>query len=303
MFIARNRKIFLGIGLTLVVLSLLSVLIFGLRFSVEFTGGSIIEVSVEGNEVEKETITEAVSENLPEDRAMVQEFGDSGFVIRTPFLDEDIHAGVTNALTSIEGVTIDRESSVGPTIGSELRQKSIIAISIVVVLIVLFVAFAFRHVSKPISSWMYGGATIATLIHDITVTTGVFTILGVVAGAEVDSLFVVALLTILGYSVNDTIVVFDRIRENLRRNEEKNNEEDFETTIGHSIDQTITRSINTSLTTSLALLSLYVFGGSTTQIFALTLLVGVIAGTYSSIFFASPLLITIERWRYNRKQK
>jgi preprotein translocase subunit SecF len=187
-------------------------------------------------------------------------------------------------------------TSIGPSIGAELMQKAWIAISLVVVLTVLFIAFAFRGVSKPVSSWKYGIVAIVTLLHDILLPTGLFAYLGYISGAEVDALFIVALLTILGISINDTIVVFDRIRENLRLNEERRKHEEFAEVVERSIKQTIARSINTSVTVIIVLLSLYFFGPEATKNFALTLTVGMIAGTYSSIFLASPLLVVWEKF-------
>jgi preprotein translocase subunit SecF len=185
---------------------------------------------------------------------------------------------------------------VSPIIGSELLEKGWIALGLVTVCIILFIAFAFRHVSKPVASWKYGIVAIITLIHDVLIPTGLFAFLGHINGAEVDSLFIVGLLTILGISINDTIVVFDRIRENLRLNEEVRKKESYEEVVGRSIMQTLARSINTSLTVVIVLLALYILGPQTTQNFALTLIVGMIAGTYSSIFLASPLLVVWEKW-------
>jgi preprotein translocase subunit SecF len=162
-----------------------------------------------------------------------------------------------------------------------------------VLAIIFFIAFTFRHVSKPVSSWKYGSIAIVALLHDIALPVGLFAILGKFFGAEVDILFVMALLAILGYSVNDTIVVFDRVRENLRQNKDANIREKFEETVGRSLNQTFTRSINTSVTTGLVLISLFLIGGETTKWFALTLLSGVMAGTYSSIFLATPLLVWV----------
>jgi preprotein translocase subunit SecF len=161
-----------------------------------------------------------------------------------------------------------------------------------VLMIVLFVTFAFRKVSEPVSSWKYGFSTVIALFHDVIIPTGVFTFLGHYYGTEIDLLFVTGLLAILGYSVHDTIVVFDRVRENLRLNRETGKKEDFETTVGNSVHQTFGRSINTSLTIFITLLALYLVGSPATKDFALLLIVGVVVGTYSSIFVASPLLVT-----------
>ena len=190
--------------------------------------------------------------------------------------------------------TVVSLDEIGPTVGAQLKTDSIEAIALVLLCILLFIAFAFRKVSKPISSWMYGLMAIVGLCHNVLVTCGFFALLGHLTGAQIDTLFVTALLTVLGFSVHDTIVVFDRVRENLRINQEKGRKEDFAETAGRALSQTFTRSINTSLTVLLTLLALYFLGPQSTQIFALTLLVGIIAGTYSSIFLATPLLVEIE---------
>jgi preprotein translocase subunit SecF len=166
----------------------------------------------------------------------------------------------------------------------------------VVLAIILFVTFAFRKVSDAVSSWAYGSVAIIALLHDILVPSALFAVLGVTAGAQIDLLFVMALLAILGFSVNDTIVVFDRIRENLREHQDQG-QESFSDIVGTSLQQTFARSVNTSLTTLIVLAALYLLGGESTELFSLTLLVGVIAGTYSSLFFASPLLVKVYEWR------
>lgn len=197
----------------------------------------------------------------------------------------------------VSGVSQERFSAIGPTVGSQLATNAVWGIIAVVIAIILFVTFAFRKVSEPISSWVYGSTAIVALIHDILVPAGVFAILGYTMGAQVDLLFVMALLAILGFSVNDTIVVFDRIRENLRDGYEGSEEDTFAETVGLSLEQTYARSINTSLTTLVVLAALYLLGGESTRLFSLTLLLGVIAGTYSSIFLASPLLVKFRQWQ------
>ena len=167
-------------------------------------------------------------------------------------------------------------------------------------MIVLFITFAFRRVSKPVSSWKYGLATIVALAHDVIIPTGVFVLLGHFMGVEIDLLFITGLLAILGYSVHDTIVVFDRVRENLRVNAEQNLSEDFEIIVGKSVAQTFGRSINTSLTIFITLLALYLVGSPATKDFAFLLIIGIIIGTYSSIFIASFLLVTWHKWGLKR---
>jgi len=196
-----------------------------------------------------------------------------------------------------------REAAIGPSVGKELRTKSIIAIILVSLGIIAFIAFAFRHVSQPVKSWKYGSVAVVALIHDIIIPTGAFALLGYFFGYEVDLLFVMGLLVILGYSVNDTIVVFDRTRENLSRLQDGDDATNvingkqvspnstFGQVVGLSLDQTFARSLNTSLTTLVVLVCLYIFGGESTNHFALMLIVGVVSGTYSSIFLASPLLV------------
>jgi preprotein translocase subunit SecF len=183
----------------------------------------------------------------------------------------------------------------------ELQSKAVKAIAVVILMIVLFVTFAFRKVSKQVASWKYGLATIIALAHDVIIPTGIFVFLGHVAGIEIDLLFVTGLLAILGYSVHDTIVVFDRVRENLSLTSNVRTGEEFEVVVGKSVSQTFARSINTSLTIFITLLALFIYGSSATATFALLLIVGLIAGTYSSIFVASPLLVTFYKLQKDSK--
>ena len=218
--------------------------------------------------------------------------GEKGLLIRSGHLSEEDHQRL---LLLLQGnakqytVTEKQFDSIGPTIGHELRVRSAIAVVLVILLIVLYVAWAFRKVSRPVPSWKYGIVTIVALLHDVILPAGFFAILGKWYGVEVDTLFVTAILTILGFSVHDTIVVFDRIRENLR-NAKK--EEQFEEIVNQSLLETITRSVNTSFTVLLALTAVFLFGGESVRFFSLTLIAGIIFGTYSSIFIASPLLVS-----------
>ena len=197
-----------------------------------------------------------------------------------------------------ESVPERKHSLLGPIL---IIGIALIALALVLTAILFFIAFAFRKVSKPISSWIYGLIALVTLAFDVLIPVGFFAFLGYLTGAQVDVLFVTAVLTILGYSVHDTIVVFDRTRENLRLNEERNKKEEFGDTAGRALGQTFVRSMTTSLTTALALAALFLLGPESTRDFALTLLVGIIAGTYSSIFLATPLLVSVERYLGKRK--
>ena len=302
MFVIKYRKIFFIFTGVIVISAIFSIIFFGLNFGSDFTGGAITEISYETADFEKEKrlSKEALEErlrNLPIGGFSIRPTGDDSYILRTRNLTENERIDVMDALSfNGEKIVIQKRfNSIGPTIGSELRNKALVAIGIVIIAIVLFIAFVFRKVSKPISSWKYGIVAILALIHDILVPVGIFAFLGYMIAVEIDILFVMALLAILGYSINDTIVVFDRVRENLRFNNENRIKEEFDITVGKSLNQTYMRSINTSLTTLFALLALFFVGSEATQNFALVLIIGIIAGTYSSIFFATPLLITVQR--------
>lgn len=298
MFVIRNNNLFITIALGLMVLAAATVVARGLNYGVDFTGGSIIDVRFE-DRPERSVVEDVVREEVGETPFSVQSIEETGYVIRTPYLEEGEQGQLVSALGSETlGGSVERVSSVGPSVGSELRQKAFIALAVVFAAIVVFIAYAFRRVSNPVSSWTYGLVALVALTFDVLIPVGVFALLGF----TVDILFVTALLAILGYSINDSIVVFDRIRENLLVNQEKKKKkrQPFETVVGKSLNHTFTRSINTSLTTLFAVLAVYFLGGETTREFALTLAVGVAAGTYSSIFLASPVLVSIQRWRAKR---
>ena len=288
-----QRKIwFISSGL-LVLMAIVSLFIWGLKFGIDFTGGSILEVSYSKERPTMIAVQEALT-GLDLANVRLQPSGEKDYILRFEEIEETTHQNILTSLEAIEIAGVDdntlselRFEAVGPIIGQELKTKALQAIVIVLIFIILYIAYAFRKVSKPVASWKYGLAAIVALVHDILLVIGVFSILGHFMNVEVDILFVTALLTILGFSVHDTIVTFDRIRENLFRNQDQ----DFKEIVNNSINQTIVRSINTSFTTLLALLAVYFFGGKSIQNFALALILGVIAGTYSSIFLASPLLV------------
>jgi len=290
MNIIKNRKIFFSISTIIVVLAITAVATFGLKFGIDFTGGTLTEFVCE--DCTKAGLTQEL-DKLDIGGYSLRDAGVDSFILRTGLLTDEQHDTVTATLNNLN-VDIERFTHIGPTIGTELRNKSTAAIILVALAIVLFIAFVFRHVSEPVKSWKYGVIAVLALAHDIAVPVCVFAVLGYTSGAEVGVLFVMALLAILGYSVNDTIVVFDRVRENLKENKENNNKEDFEVTVGRALSQTYVRSINTSLTTLAVLVALYFIGASVTVHFALVLIAGVIAGTYSSIFLATPLLVAIK---------
>lgn len=302
MFIIKHRKVFFAITGVLIVVSLAAIAAYGLRLSIDFTGGTLVAVTYEGTRPPASDLNASLKKAGFSNYSL-REAGEHDVMLRTDPIS-NAERETLPATFSVGGkypATIAQLSEIGPTIGAELRRKAVLSIGLVMLCILLFIAFAFRKVSQPISSWIYGLVALVTLIHDIIVPVGFFAVLGHYAGATIDTLFVTAILTVLGFSIHDTIVVFDRTRENLRLNHEKGRKEDFADTTGRSLSQTFTRSINTSLTVIITLLVLYFVGPESTRFFALTLLVGIIAGTYSSIFLATPLLVTIERYYGKRK--
>jgi len=296
MIVTTYRTFFFWFTGILVAAALGAVLMFGVNPSADFTGGVQAEVRYAGEEPAAAQIV-AMLQNAGIAGAQARESEPGTFIVRMRTLSDEERAAVPQLLTINGEYQSDIESfnEIGPTIGKELRNKAFIALGLVVLAIMLYVAFAFRAVSRPVSSWVYGLIVIVVLLHDVIIPTGLLALLGHFVGVQADALFVVALLTVLGYSVNDTIIVFDRVREKLRDNQERNRREEFELTVGRALNETYGRSINTSLTTTLALLALFFLGPAATQDFALILIAGVIAGTYSSIALAAPLLVTIEK--------
>lgn len=297
--IIGKSKIWLTFSGVLTLVSLVALIIWGLKPGLDFTGGSLLEISYQTTRPTvdqiKTSLVEAGLKNI-----IIQPGGETNFIIRFENIDENIHQAILQKLGNIkvEGVaknvfSENKFEAVGPTIGKELQTKAIQSIIVVLLFILLYIAYAFRKVSRPVASWKYGVAAIIALAHDIIVVTGVFVFLGHFKGVEVDSLFITALLTVLGFSVHDTIVTFDRTRENLF----KGSDMSFKDTVNLSINQTIVRSINTSMTTLIVLLAVYVFGGETTKYFVLALISGIIIGTYSSIFVASPIIVL---WNKNK---
>jgi preprotein translocase subunit SecF len=284
MFVIKYRKIFVTISAVLVALSIASMVFFGLNFGIDFKGGSLLEVEYTTVRPEQ-SIVESSIKNLSIGEALVQPIGEKGFSIKTRDITDAERVKILGALGA--DVTEKSFTSIGPSVGAELARKAILSFILVSLGIIFWIAFSFRKVSKPVSSWKYGFMAIISLVHDVIITAGIFAFIGHLTGAEADTLFVVAILTVLGLSVSDTIVVFDRIRENIRVGHFKT----FEETVGRSLNQVYTRSIITSSTVIIVLLCLVFFGPSSTRIFSIVLTVGMFFGTYSSIFLASPLLV------------
>jgi preprotein translocase subunit SecF len=293
MNIATHRTIYFWITGLILAAAFGAILFFGLPLDIDFTGGSLIQVNYPNGVPALADIQKEIAVVPSLSAVSVRSTGANAISIRTQTLTPDEHAAILTAISQNASTTEVSYTSVGPTLGGQFETKALWALIAVVLAIILFIAFAFRKVSHPVPSWCYGLTVIAILVHDLIIPAGFFAILAHFTGIKVDSLFITALLALLGYSVNDTIIIFDRIREHLAINEKTNFKEPFETTVGKSISQTMTRSINTSLTVVLALLTLAILGAPATHVFALVMLVGVIAGTYSSILLAAPLLIPL----------
>ncbi len=286
MNIIGKRKIYYAISAIFIVASIIALLLWGLKFGIDFKGGSILEVVYPDN---KRPETNQIIDSLKPVKLndlRISPVGDNGVNFRFRETDEVTHQEIIKILSG--NIEERRFSSIGPTIGTELKQKSVKAIIIVLFGISLYIAWAFRKVFRPLSSWRYGAVTLLALFHDLIIPIGLFAFLGHFYGVEVGTNFIVALLVILGFSVHDTIVVFDRIRENLKRYASL----DFVSLVNQSVNETLVRSINTSFTVLLTLLALYVFGGESLRYFILALMIGIFSGTYSSIFIASPLLVS-----------
>lgn len=285
MGIVKLRAVWYSISGLLVAASVFFIVLYGFNFGIDFTGGTLLQVHYTGvrpNVAEIETQLQPL--NLSE--LHIEPADDDTIIIRTSFIQDDQRVAIIQALG--ESAVEDSFETIGPTIGEELRQKALSAIILVILAIVVYIAWAFRGVSKgPVPAWAYGLSTILALVHDIMIPLGVFVVLGEWLGVELNAMFITALLTILGFSVHDTIVVFDRIRENLRRSSATS----FIEIIGESIQQTVMRSLNTSVTVIIVLAVLLLFGGASIRYFVLALMIGITVGTYSSIFIASPSLL------------
>ena len=300
MWIIKNRIIFYVISVILLVGSLGAVATWGLELGIDFKGGSLLEVTYPSGRPDIATVEArlaAAEGELKLGAYVMRPIGTNDISIKSRLLSETDRATLSAVLSDNGALQteVKRFTSVGPLIGAEAKKNAFWSISLVVLCIILYITFVFRKVSRPVASWKYGVTAIVALAHDVIIPTGVFAFLGHYLGYEVDALFVTALLVILGFSIHDTIVVFDRVRENLRRANSLKTSEDFEKVVGESVGQTVVRSINTSLTTIIALAILYVFGAEATKHFSLTLMIGIAIGTYSSIFIASALLVTLER--------
>lgn len=291
----RYSKIYYAFSLILILASILSLIFYGLKFGIEFTGGSIIELQFQGDKLSNEAISKALADfKLGE--IIIQPTGDNGVILRLKGIDNATHQQIISKLKEISKFEEKSSEFVGPSIGEELKRKTEFSIFLALLAITLYIAFAFRKVSKPVSSWKYGIASLIALFHDILIPLGIFSVLGHLYNIEITIPIIAALLTILGFSVHDTIVIFDRIRENII----KSGGQLFEETVNKSLNQTLWRSISTVCTVLIVLVAIFFFGGETLKYFALSLIVGITSGAYSSIFIASPILVSWFNFR-NKK--
>ncbi|HLL51132.1 MAG TPA: protein translocase subunit SecF [Thermomicrobiales bacterium] len=295
--LASKRKLWFIISLVVIIPGLISLLFFGLKLGIDFTGGTLWEVRF--SQTASALDIETALRDAGLDSVVVQRSGpasDETFLIRMPEVPEGSaqKTELSQALESNVGPYTELEySTVGGALSTEIRNRAILAVAIASVGILLYMAYAFRNTQNPI---LYGSSALVAMLHDVLIVLGVFSILGVFFNVQIDALFITALLTVIGFSVHDTIVVFDRIRENLA----KHPDESFEAIVDYSLAQTVVRSVNTSMTVIFTLLALVLFGGGSTRMFVLALLIGVVSGTYSSIFNASQLLVAWENGEIQR---
>ena len=298
MNITKYQKVWLAISIALTVVSLAAIFGFGYRLGIDFAGGTQLEIVVAEPNAEAlagRSLEQAIAEEYSQatgQETVAQVSGENRYLIKSKFIDNAQKNSFIDSLKDVAAQVEElRFETVSPTIGGEVVRKAIVAAVLAVILILLYLAYAFRRVPRPTSSWQFGIATVVALIHDVIILLGVYAVLSHYFGAEVDSMFMTAMLTLMGFSVHDSIVTFDRLRENLIRR----GGEDLPSKLNDSIGETIVRSINTSFTVVLVLLAMVLMGGHSIFFFTLTLLIGVIVGTYSSIFVASMVLLLIQK--------
>ncbi len=296
MFISLKHYWFTLSGLA-VTASIVILVIFGLKPGIDFTGGTLLQLAFTGGRPGIADVQSALAP-LELGTIVVQPTAESDLIIRTRFLSEDEHQRALSALRNefdkkenevagVPTVIEQRFETIGPSVSSALRRRAFGALIAVVIAVILYIAYSFRKVSKPVQSWKYGVTVVVALAHDVLIATAAFALLGRFRGVEVDIPFAVALLTIMGYSMNNSIIVFDRVRENLVRRGSAN----FSETVNAGIRESVVRTVNSSFMTLLVLFAMYLFGGETIHYFSLALIIGIFVGTYSALFLASPLLV------------
>lgn len=294
MQIISKRKYFYTISGILVVASLAAIWVWGLKFGIDFTGGTEMKIKFSQSFPQRDKLNEKIGD-LKLDSFSSKSGADNSAIFRYKNSDDETNAQVFDKIKELDALAVQESVDfIGSSVSTQLKKSAVWSIALAVAGIALYIAWAFRKVSYPVSSWKYGIGAIIALVHDVIITVGIFAALGKFYDVEVGVPFVAALLTILGYSVNDTIVVYDRTRENLSR---ASSREDFESVVNRSLNETLARSINTSLTVILVLIALIFFGGEAIKFFSVALFIGVMFGTYSSIYVATALLVTIYKWQ------
>ena len=292
----KFSKLYYLISGILVIGSIVCLAVFGLKFGIEFTGGSNMQLNFQSQRPSNEAIVkQLVDFKLGE--VTVQPTGDRGVIMSFKGVDEATHQQILAKINELGKADETSFQFIGPSVGQDLKNKTEISIALALLAITIYIAFAFRKVSRPVASWKYGITSLVALFHDVLIPLGIFSILGKAYNIEVTIPIVAALLTILGFSVHDTIVIFDRIRENILRR----GMGQFEETVNWSLNQTVGRSISTVFTVLLVMFSLFFFGGDTLKYFSLALIIGITSGAYSSIFIASPLLVSWRKWDESKK--
>jgi len=289
-FLKYSKIYYIFSGL-LALAAIASIIIFGLRFGIDFLGGSILEVDFD-KRPENSAIQEKLK-NLNLGEITIQPTGERGVILRMRDVDESLHQEILKNLGDISSVNELHFESIGPVIGRELRQKTIILIIVSLIALLLYIAISFRKVTFPFSGWQFGIISIVALFFDVLLPIGFFALLGRFYNIQLSIPIITALLTILGYTINDKVIVFDRVRENISRIRGV----DFNALVNQSLNEILFRSLSTGTCTLLVLFFIFWLGGETLKYFALTLIVGIAVGTYSSLFLASPLLVSWLKWR------
>jgi preprotein translocase subunit SecF len=272
-----------------------SIAVFGLRFGIDFTGGSILEAEFQ-RRPENSVIQERLK-NLNLGEITIQSTGEKGIILRLKDIDESVHSEILKNLGDLSNVKESRFENIGPVIGQELRQKTIILVLVSLFVLFIYIAISFRRVTFPFSSWQFSIVSITSLFFDVLIPIGLFALLGKFYNTQFSIPIITALLTILGYTINDKVIVFDRVRENISRNRGM----DFNLLVDRSLNEILFRSFSTGTCTLLVLFFIFFLGGETLKYFALTLIIGIAVGTYSSIFLASPLLVSWLRWKEKKR--
>jgi preprotein translocase subunit SecF len=293
----KFKKIFYVFSIIAIILSITSIFIFKLELGIDFTGGSMLEVEYEDERPSIQLIQDKIKE-ITLEKVIVQPVEQKGIILKTKDTSEEMYAKAIEKLKELGTLKQDASQfeTIGPVIGNELKDKTKIVIILSLMAIVFYIAYSFRKISRPVNSFAYGFTSLIALCHDVLIPLGIFAFLGKLYGVQITIPVITAFLTVLGYSINNSVVVFDRARENLLRSREVS----FENIINKSLNETLTRSINTSLTTLFVLFAIFFFGGETLRYFSLTLILGISCGTYSSIFLVTPLLVTYLEWREKR---